>query len=367
MDAIQEFWMSEDLLEQLLPMLDLPTTLALASVNPLAVFLLCRPLAWRRFLKRSFKPTGSFRQMFRNANMISELLKMANVKESRFLGSKDARESLSLQLLDFVDHICQVFPGLDEEEVTSHLGRESKTDKFEEIKLLLGGKSRSVSLDGFLILDRVDWYLGSNAMVVEEVTLNRFIENLYTEALPYQISRQQAKVKMVKIHSPIIFSQDGRGLRTQYVDHFLTIIRNSSSWSLNKLWLHGFNKASHDESIWSSLAEISSKGKIGSLSVDASALGCRDAVREVWLATTEFWSISGLEKLPISCLRENEIGERSMSGLHSIIWKEDGEVGWERIMGMITEKEEIAKREENERDCKKFTKKDEIASKKRTE
>jgi len=56
-----------------------------------------------------------------------------------------------------------------------------------------------------------------------------------------------------------------------------------------------------------------------------------------------------------------------MSGLHSIIWKEDGEVGWERIMGMITEKEEIAKREENERDCKKFTKKDEIASKKRTE
>ena len=56
-----------------------------------------------------------------------------------------------------------------------------------------------------------------------------------------------------------------------------------------------------------------------------------------------------------------------MSGLHSIIWKEDGEAGWARIMGMITEKEEIAKREENERYCKKFTEKDEIASKKRTE
>ena len=44
MGAIQEFWMSEDLLEQLLPMLDLSTTLALASVNPLAVSLLCRPI-----------------------------------------------------------------------------------------------------------------------------------------------------------------------------------------------------------------------------------------------------------------------------------------------------------------------------------
>ena len=111
MDAIQEFWMSEDLLEQLLPMLDLPTTVALASVNPLAVSLLSRPLAWRRFLKRSFKPTGSFRQMFRNANMIAELVKMANVKERRLLGSKAARESPSLQLLDFVDHIARFSPG----------------------------------------------------------------------------------------------------------------------------------------------------------------------------------------------------------------------------------------------------------------
>ena len=93
-----------------------------------------------------------------------------------------------------------------------------------------------------------------------------------------------------------------------------------------------------------SLAEVSAKGQIGSLSVDASALGCRDAVREVWLATTEFWSISGLEKLPISSLRENEIGERSFSGLHTIIWRRDGEAGWDRIMGMITEKEEIAKK-----------------------
>ena len=131
--------------------------------------------------------------------------------------------------------------------------------------------------------------------------------------------------------------------------------------------MHRFNNQSLDESIWSSLAEVSPNGKIGSLSVDASALGCSDAVRKVWLATTDFWSISGLEKLPISSLRENAIGERSMSGLHSIIWREDGEAGWERIMGMITEKEEIAKREENERDSKKITEKDELASKKRTE
>ena len=120
MDASQQFWMSEDLLEQLLPMLDLSTTVAFASVNSLALSVLFRPLKWRRFLKRSFKPTGSFRQEFRNAHMITDLLEMANSKESRLLGSKAARESQSLQLLDFVDHICQVFPGLHDAAAVSY-------------------------------------------------------------------------------------------------------------------------------------------------------------------------------------------------------------------------------------------------------
>ena len=338
MDAIQEFWMSEDLLEQLLPMLDLPTIVAFASANTLALSVLFRPLAWRRFLKRSFKPTGSSKQEFRNAHMISDLLEMANSKESRLLGSKAARESLSLQLLDFVDHICQVFPGLHDKAVKSHLARLGKVD--DEIKLLLGGNSKSVSLDGFLILDRVEWYLGSNVMAVEEVTLDHLADLKCTEALADQISRQQTKVKMVKIHIQMttpwnVCYSAGR----KYVDNFFTIIRNCSSWSLNRLWLQGL-----DESIWRKLAEVSSKGKIGSLSVDASALGCRDAVREVWLATTESLSISRLEKLPISCLRESENGGRSISGVYTIIWREDGEAGWERIVGMITEKEEIAKK-----------------------
>ena len=52
MDASQQFWMSEDLLEQLLPILDLSTIVALASTNPLAVSLLSRPPLWRQFLFR---------------------------------------------------------------------------------------------------------------------------------------------------------------------------------------------------------------------------------------------------------------------------------------------------------------------------
>ena len=114
MAAVQEFWLSEDLLEYLLPMLDIPTTWAFASVNPLALSILSRPLPWRRFLKRSFKPcrmskldlrTEMFKifkkQDLENA-MIADLLRMANAKVP--------------QLQDFLDHLREVFPVLDVEE-----------------------------------------------------------------------------------------------------------------------------------------------------------------------------------------------------------------------------------------------------------
>ena len=107
--------------------------------------------------------------------------------------------------------------------------------------------------------------------------------------------------------------------------------------------LEEFDKQDLDESIWSGLAEVSSTGSIGSLCVDAPALGCRELVRRVWLATREYWSISGLGKLPASRLREIELGA-DLSGLHTIVWREEGEAGWRRIVGMITEKEEIEKR-----------------------
>ena len=42
MEASQQFWMSEDLLEHLLPMLDLSTLEAIASADPLVVSLLSR-------------------------------------------------------------------------------------------------------------------------------------------------------------------------------------------------------------------------------------------------------------------------------------------------------------------------------------
>ena len=324
MAAVQEFWFSEDLLEYLLPMLDIPTTYAFASVNPLALSILSRPLPWRRFLKRSFKPTrmskldlrtGMSKQDLENA-MIADLLRMAKVKVP--------------QLQGFLDHLQEVFPLLDVED--------SRFGEVGVVQIHLGGVSQLISLQGFLILEQVQ----SKLIVVEEVTMNWLIEpGHYAKALASQISRQEASVKMMEIGK--IQSVHGRQSGRNLVENFLSIARNCSSWSLNQLLLEEFDKQDLDESIWSGLAEVSSTGSIGSLCVDAPALGCRELVRRVWLATREYWSISGLGKLPASRLREIELGP-DLSGLHTIVWREEGEAGWRRIVGMITEKEEIEKR-----------------------
>ena len=252
MAAVQEFWLSEDLLEYLLPMLDIPTTWAFASVNPLALSILSRPLPWRRFLKRSFKPTGMskldrqtdmFKQDFQNA-MIADLLRMTKAKVP--------------QLQDFLDHLREVFPMLDV--------KDSIFGKVGVVKILLGGNLQSISLQGCLILELVQ----SKLIVVEEVRVNWLIEPGHAKALASQISRQEAHVKMMKIGT--IKSVQGRQSGRNLVENFLSIARNCSSWSLNQLLLEEFDKQDLDESIWSSLAEVSSTGSIGSLYVDASGL-----------------------------------------------------------------------------------------------
>ena len=134
MAAVQEFWLSEDLLEYLLPMLDIPTTWAFASVNPLALSILSRPLPWRRFLKRSFKPcrmskldlrTEMFtifkKQDLENAT-IADLLRLANAKVP--------------QLQDFLDHHREIFPVLDVEY--------SRFGEVGVVEILLGGNLQSM-------------------------------------------------------------------------------------------------------------------------------------------------------------------------------------------------------------------------------
>ena len=154
MDASQQFWMSEDLLEHLLPMLDLPTLVNFASANTLAVSVLSRPPMWGQFLKRTYQPTkceqkeweweeNEIKRFQQKAPLIAHLLKMMEHQKPR--------------LIQFLDHICQDFPV-----------REERFFYDGEIKLRLGGTFRIISPTSFIVLEHAASHLEFNMMEVEE-------------------------------------------------------------------------------------------------------------------------------------------------------------------------------------------------------
>ena len=325
MDASQQFWVSEDLLEHLLPMLDLPTLAAIASVNPLVVSLLSRPSMWCQLLKRTCQfpyaeeydgvagwTQEEYSSILLKAPMIANILNMMECQESR--------------LLEFLDHIGQTFPLIDDENSFEFVGK---------IKLNLGGSSRTISNASFIFLEQVVSYLDSKVMEVEEVTLVLVVEDALAErALVSQLSRQQAALRFLKIDKVLGTS-----------DTFFALTGKSSSWSLRSLWL-----CWEDESTWRRLAEVSTRGEISFLHLESiSSLGCPETVRNVWLAT-ETMEIN-IDGLPAATARAranglldgNALAQRGPARL-ALIPKEDGESGWAEILKIIAERDHIATR-----------------------
>ena len=321
MDASQQFWMSEDLLEQLLPMLDLPTIVALASTNPLAVSLLSRPPLWRQFLFRLTQhgemciwseacprscPKCDEEDRYctivykQKAPMIADILKMMECQESR--------------LLDFVEHISQAFP-VDEDD-------EGRFPYGGKIKLNLGGSSRTMNPKGFMYLEYMMSHLESNVVKVEEVTLADCVyedEEELCGPLFSHITRQQAEVENFRITEDY-FEEPGIS------DGLLSALAKCSSWSASSITMWN-----EDESTWRGLAEVSSKGEIEELvirldsgSVGCSDLRCPETLTKVWQAT---------KKCHLTLINEFRLTQS--------VQREDGDNGWARILELIARKDEF--------------------------
>ena len=317
MEASQQFWMSEDLLEHLLPMLDLPTMSNFASVNPLAVSVLSRPSMWRHFLERTYQPykwptecqhkenhraicknceDGEIISAQQKALMVVELLKMMKDHELRFL--------------ELLDRICEAFPVQDDKESLDNKG---------EIKLNLGDSSRIISPTGFIFLGPLVSHVGSKVVDVEKVILPNRDEEWFaaTEALMSHISRQEAGVDSIWL-SAVDESTNSEEL--------LSALGKCSVWGIRSL-------GRINESTWRKWAEVATRGEIQFLIVDGTELGCPETVRKVWLATEDI-SID-VEDLPASDATYG--GYVNISG-------EEGEKGWTRILEIIAEKDQIESR-----------------------
>ena len=298
MDASQQFWLSDDLLEHLLPMLDLPTMKNLASVNPLAVSVLSRPPMWRRILKRTYQrglsydpidgdwPREELESFRQEAPKIADLLKMLEDQQSG--------------LHELLDYVCEAFP-------LPEFGA--------EVKLRVCGRSRPISGRGFMFMESVVSYLEVNVMEVEEFSFEETDDvewDLLLDALVSHVPRQQREVNSIKIPAiEIELKSDSEKL--------FAILGKSTSWSIGSLFIDW--ELGHE--FWTKWAELAAKGKIRRLHVypPHGRLGCPEAMRKVWLAVTEEISTD------IAC-----------------IFKSEGENGWAWILTIIEEEERMATR-----------------------
>ena len=260
---MQIFWMTEDLVEHLLPMLDLPSTHAIASTSPLALSLVKRPLVWKQLLQSSWK---LFCKDFNNVDLMVDLLKLMNDPEP--------------QLLSFLEHICQNFPLL-------RLNRPKG-----EIILRLGTNSKVVKPDCFKLMQYVVASMGSKVMDVMDMQLRCFGEEV-GRALASQASQQQQEVRWASLRG-LIFNEEGGDWKKENVKNCISLLQNCSNWSVNGLYLHSIG-----ETVWRSLAEVSTKGEIKFVEVkrEALVLGRPADVRKVWQATKSYWRIIGLTDL----------------------------------------------------------------------
>ena len=304
MDASQQVWMSEDLLEHLLPMLDLPTMKNFASANPLALSVLSRPPMWRRILKRTYQPVyksddmigdyndwKSFRQ---EAPMIADLLKMLEDQQSG--------------LYELLDYVCEAFPLPECDD--------------GKVKLSVCGRSRTINGVSFMLMESVVSHLEFNVMEVEEFSyedpddMERDPPDVewdeLLDALVSHVPRQQREVNSIKIQM-IGDSCDS--------EKFLATLGKSTSWSIDDLFIDDSFEPGHEYELWTRWAELAAKGEIKGLMVHDSEFGCPEAMRKVWLAVTE-----------------------EIHSEYGVIFKSEGENGWARFLKIIEEKGRMATR-----------------------
>lgn len=129
---METFWANNYLVEQLLPFLDLPSTVALASVHTVTASLIKRDFLWKQLLHQTFKTKSDFLVVYKEkVDLLITLIKQLD----------DVDEHQLHQSL--FHHICKRFPPTSASSILmSWAGGEPATE-------------RVLSQMGFLLLERV--------------------------------------------------------------------------------------------------------------------------------------------------------------------------------------------------------------------
>ena len=260
---MEAFWQSKDLMEHLLPLLDLPSTLALASTHNLALEVLHQKRIWKylilrmKLAKPRFWHCGNsveIKEMQKRVDMVTTLLKLMEEPEPL------------LKIL--LETICFNFPPAMDEN--------GHKDVIFINSPMVYNTGFLVSPTGFLLLERLESRMESQVQVVSEVHLHYLWDSLGT-ALAARVSRQEALVS--KLHCEAVeFTEE------EMAEESIKFLQHCTSWKVESLCLYELGNSG-----WRELAKAlaGGQGELGSVqtSREVMAEGGKEEVRQVWTAT----------------------------------------------------------------------------------
>lgn len=261
---MEAFWQSKDLMEHLLPLLDLPSTLALASTHNLALEVLQQKRIWKnliltmKLVKPRFWHCG-------NSVEIKEMEKRVDTATTLLRLMEEPGPFLQMLL----QTICFNFPPAMDEN--------GHKDVIFINSPMVFNTGFFLSPTGFLMLERAESRMETLVQVVSEVHLHYLWDSLGT-ALAARASRQEA-LGLIKLQCEAVeFTEE------QLAEESITFLQYCTSWKLESLCLYELGKSG-----WRELAKAldGGQGELGSVqtSREVVADGEREDVRQVWAAT----------------------------------------------------------------------------------
>ena len=267
--AAEKFWRNPHLVEQLLPFLDVDTTLQLAlSKVGCTLQVLQRSSVWKKLIKRTFPSNSQIQQDEDRIKIkcLVEILKMMKEPNS--------------YILVLLEAVCEKIPSLPDS---------TSTGEFVKISCPWH-EFHSISPLDFMILEEAEAVVGS-AAVQEIKSLKGILKGPLLSAIAARLSRQQGKITTVS-HSSVLLDSPEVALwqltsLVKKMEH-TEQTRNSFALSIDNI---------KNADMWAGLATVLSTapapGCVHYLSSDREALreAKREDLKKVWDSLSSVWSV----------------------------------------------------------------------------
>ena len=274
-EAVEKFWVTPELAEQVLPCLSARDILNLVRVGLLNIKILQKLVVWNKLIKRNFPPAvqPTFDVLMTRVDSLVDILKMM--------------ENHQPCLLATLDLICQRFPSSDSRNMVTLSCHNNDT------KLL--------TWDGFTLLEEVEAALGSTEHKIERIRIHIIntndideVERRLLAALSARMARQQQLVQLVEINSIHV---DGE----ETLDQFATVVENCATMRVR--WVEVFAPLKDWSKLRRSLcspqvslicfktARSAILGQLGGVAQEGKAPAKREDLRAIWDVTERIWIV----------------------------------------------------------------------------